>query len=47
MSTENLYQRVINVFRKTGSVKKTAEIEGVKRNIECSMYLYMYYHKIK
>ena len=28
MSTDNLYQRVIEVFRKTGSVKKTAETVG-------------------
>ena len=28
MSTDNLYQRVIEVFRKTGSVKKTVETVG-------------------
>jgi len=28
MSTDNQYQRVIDVFNKTGSVKKTAETVG-------------------
>lgn len=28
MSTDNLYQRVIEVYERTGSVKKTAETVG-------------------